>query len=132
MRAEIVSPPPSTDIRDFFSVFSEIFLAIANVPLENSAFSKYPAGPFHKTVFDSSITFSILSIVFGPISKIISLELIESIFFVFPLPLKLVETLQSSGIKISQLFFWPQSIFFQLSFPSFFLSMTFLFLVHSK
>ena len=50
--AEIVSPPPSTDIKDFLTVFSEIFLAKDKVPIKNSLFSKYPAGPFHKTVFD--------------------------------------------------------------------------------
>ena len=50
--AEIVSPPPSIDIRDFVVVFAEIFFAIAKVPVEKFLFSKYPAGPFQKTVLE--------------------------------------------------------------------------------
>ena len=36
--AEMVSPPPSIDIRDFLAVFSEIFFAIAEVPVEKFLF----------------------------------------------------------------------------------------------
>ena len=66
-----VSPPPKIEINDLLIVLFEIAKAIEIVPFEKFSFSKYPAGPFHKTVFDSSIFF-ILFIVFGPISKIIS------------------------------------------------------------
>ena len=52
-----VSPPPSTDIKDFSKVFFEMFSAIDIVPVEKFSFSKYPAGPFHRTVFDSLIFF---------------------------------------------------------------------------
>ena len=52
-----VSPPPRTDIKDLFIVFLEIISAIDKVPFEKFSFSKYPAGPFHKTVFDLFITF---------------------------------------------------------------------------
>ena len=52
-----VSPPPRTEIKDFLIVFLDIFSAIDNVPFKKFSFSKYPAGPFHKTVLDSSIFF---------------------------------------------------------------------------
>ena len=39
--AEIVSPPPTIDIKLFVFVFSEIFLAIEIVPSEKFRFSKY-------------------------------------------------------------------------------------------
>ena len=45
-----VSPPPSTDIKDFSRVFLEMLSAIDMVPFEKLLFSKYPAGPFHRTV----------------------------------------------------------------------------------
>ena len=78
----MVSPPPSIDIREFLEVLSEIFLAIAKVPVKKFLFSKYPAGPFHKTVLDLSTILSILLIVSGPISKIISSFPIDSGFFI--------------------------------------------------
>ena len=99
-----VSPPPRIEISDLSKVFFEITLAIDFVPFEKFSFSKYPAGPFHKTVLDCSIFFLILFIVLDPISKIISLSsiLFKSLFY--PSPSKLVPTIQSSGIIISQLF----------------------------
>ena len=41
-----VSPPPSTDIKDFSKVFLEMLSAMDLVPFEKFSFSKYPAGPF--------------------------------------------------------------------------------------
>jgi len=52
-----VSPPPRIDIKDFSIVFLEIFSAIDNVPFKKFLFSKYPAGPFQRTVLDSFIYF---------------------------------------------------------------------------
>ena len=49
-------------------------VAIDLVPFAKFSFSKYPAGPFHKTVLDCSIFFLILLTVIDPISKIISLS----------------------------------------------------------
>ena len=66
VNCDTVSPPPRIEIKDFLTVFSEIFFAIAIVPIEKFLFSKYPE-IFHKIVFDLSITLSIISIVFGPI-----------------------------------------------------------------
>ena len=100
----MVSPPPRTDIKDFSIVFFEILSAIDIVPFEKFSFSKYPAGPFHKIVLDDSIFLFIFLIVFSPISKIISLSCISSIFLFFPTPSKSIPTLQSIGISISQLF----------------------------
>ena len=42
-------------IKDFKFVFLEIFSAIEIVPFKKFLFSKYPAGPFHRTVCEQSI-----------------------------------------------------------------------------
>ena len=70
-----MSPPPTIDIKEFLFVLSEIFFAKEIVPFEKFLFSKYPAGPFQSTVLEISIILLILSIVCGPISRIISLSL---------------------------------------------------------
>ena len=59
---------------------SQHWLRISMVPKANGSFSKNPAGPFQNTVLDSSIVLLINSIVFFPISKIISLGSIFSRF----------------------------------------------------
>jgi len=50
-----VSPPPRTEIKLFLLVLFEINSAMDIVPFKKFSFSKYPAGPFHNTVFDLSI-----------------------------------------------------------------------------
>ena len=48
----------------FLSLLLSIISKIFFVPLAKFGFSKYPAGPFHKTVFESFITVLIEEIVF--------------------------------------------------------------------
>jgi len=42
----------NSGIKELLIVFSDIFFAIENVPSEKFLFSKYPIGPFQKTVLD--------------------------------------------------------------------------------
>ena len=90
-----MSPPPTIDIKEFLFVLSEIFFAKEIVPFEKFLFSKYPAGPFQRTVLEISIILLIFLIVFGPISRIISFSLTHSKSLKFASPSAEPETAKS-------------------------------------
>ena len=94
---ETVSPPPATEKIFFALLFSIIFFAILMLPFAKFWFSKYPAGPFHSKVLLILIIFMIFSIVFGPISNIISSDNISFNSFVLGDPFKPFDTTTSSG-----------------------------------
>ena len=64
--AATVSPPPATEKILSFFVLSAIIFAISFVPFSNKEFSKRPAGPFQKIVFELETIFFIDKIVSGP------------------------------------------------------------------
>ena len=69
--ADTVSPPPATEIKSPFFVFSDANLAAWLVAWSNGFISKAPNGQFHKSVLALDIHFFILSTVNGPASSII-------------------------------------------------------------